>query len=68
MYHLAVASTLLFTTISLALPSQSQKLASSVVQINQASIGSLSSSYHGETHRENHGEDRRESCYHHTNV
>lgn len=65
MYRLAVASTLLFATISLPLPSQSQELASSGVQINQASIGSLSSSHHGAAHRENHGEDYRETCGRH---
>ena len=68
MYHLAVASTLLFATISLPLPSQSQELASSGVQINQASIGSLSSSHHGGTHREHHGKDHRETCGRHMNV
>jgi hypothetical protein len=68
MYRLAVASTLLFAAISLPLPSQSQEPASSSVQTNQASIASLSSSHHGGTHRENHGEDHREACGRHMNV
>lgn len=68
MYHLVVASTLLFATISLPLPSQSQELASSGVQNNQALIGSLSSSHHGGAHRENHEEDHRETCGRHMNV
>lgn len=68
MYRLAVASTLLFATISLPLSSQSQELASSGVQTNQASIGSLSSSHHGGTHRENYGEDYTETCGRHMNV
>ena len=68
MYHLAVASTLLFAVISLPLPSRSQEPASSVEQINQALIGYLSSSHHEESHRENHGEDHREACGQHMNV
>jgi len=67
MYRLAVASTLLFAAISLPLPSQSQEPASSSVQNNQASIGSLSSSHHGGAYRENH-EDHRETCGRHMNV
>ncbi|MEH2084349.1 MAG: hypothetical protein V7K89_31585 [Nostoc sp.] len=68
MYHLAVVSTLLFAAISLPLPSQSQQLTTPSVQTNQTSIGSLSSSHHGGTHREDHGEDHRETCDRHMNV
>ena len=68
MYRLVVVSTLLFAAISLPLPSQSQEPASSVVQNNLASIGSLSSSHHGGAHRENHGEDHRETCCQHMNI
>ncbi len=68
MYRLAVALTLLFAAISSPLPSRSQEPASSVVQTNQTSIGSLSSSHHGGDRRENHGEDHRETCSRHMNV
>lgn len=68
MYRLAVASTLLFAAISLPLPGQFQDPASSGVRNNQASIGSLSSSHHGKTHRENRGEDHRETSGRHMNI
>lgn len=68
MYRLAVASTLLFAAISLPLPSQSQEPPSSGVRTSQASIVSFSSSHHGGVHRENRGEDHRQTCGRHMNV